>query len=191
MIAGDTMIQWLDITREISVIKQMDDFFQSYSDKLVTGSTSDEAIINLNNDNIKVHDLYGWTKVEYLKKRYISTNEWVKMIIDEIRISVTMTADSIIAAYQPGDPVRGFHGEIKYPYKIRNVNMISAEDMIRITNKPSVDNHDMFFHPIVIQAFHKPEYAYDIYTKSGFYNAGEFHMFCNNGENFNTHILYK
>lgn len=191
MISANTTVHWIDIYRGTSDIKNVNDFFQAYSDKLTTSNIAEESIIDLSKENVKIHDLYGWTNVTYVKKKYISTNEWVEVLVNEIPLSVVMTADTLIAAYQSGDPVRGFHGEVKYPYKTRNISMIEDGDMIRITNKPSDDNDVMFFHPMVIQAFHKPKCAYEIYTKSGFYNAGGYHLLCNSGENFHTDLLYK
>lgn len=193
MISENTNVHCLDIREERSIIKSIEEIFQMYSSRLIFDSSTKEFIIDLKKYDIKIHDLFGWTKIEYLKKKHISPSDWRELHIPSICDPITMTADSIMAVY-PKEPksIRGFHGETKYPYELRNIHMINDNEKIRLINKsdPNI-NETIFFVPTLTSSEYRSEYAYEIYTKSGFYNAENFHLFSTLDSNILPRSGYK
>lgn len=192
MVVGNTKVHCLDIYEERSIIKSIEEIFQMYSSRMNFDSSTKEFTIDLRNYDVKIHDLFGWTKVECLKKRHVSPKDWRELHVSLVSKPITMTSDSVIAVYPKIESIRGFHGETKYPYEIRNIHMINDNEKIRLVNKPDPNISEIIFsEPTLTSSSCRYDHAYEIYTKSGFYNAENFHLFSSLEDNILSKSGYK
>lgn len=215
MINGRVEIQWLDVNSKISITTTVKDLFKRYSDFMVPGENPYEPEIRFNkkrNPDLKVRDLFGWSKVLCIKKKYISDDpdKWCILKPNYYSVSeIVLTNDSLVPIYSVHgeeeclDESNGYHGATLYGYRVRSVQMTSDKDRIRVMSSM----HDTVgegcrerFYKINVLSLGEDtridEYGYEIYTKSGFYNASyngdcKFHLFASENKINGNKIMYK
>lgn len=212
MINGSVTIQWLDIDHRTANNTTVRELFKTYSDKMLPCKDPCEYEIRFGKDlpAVKIRDLFGWSRLLCIKKKYIydAPEKWNSL---ETHCSgsgnskIVLTNDSIIPVYdeQLHSSV-GFHGERKYGYIIRSINMMRNQDRIRVLNKISNQlggGTKVEFVTGTISSANSDEYfidecGYEIYTKSGFYNASQigkckYHLFASEGKVNGNNIKYK
>lgn len=207
MINGNVKIQWLDINNKTSNTTRVKELFKTYSDYMKPGEDPYEYEMTFGKDrNIQIRDLFGWSRVLCIKKRYIGDDPEKWNLLETFdNDKIILSKDSIIPLYDVKlDTSIGFHGEIKYGYKIRSIHMIQDDERIRILNKISsqlgggtrVEFDKAIALGIKSDSHRIDEYGYEIYTKSGFYNASHigdcrFHLFASENKKNGNKIRYK
>lgn len=172
MLFPNTNIKWMDVKSGQVKIGSVSSLFQQYSHK--AKKTNDCQIIRFdNNEEVKITDMYGWTKILYIKK-ISDIKEWVRCYFEGI--SLIVTDDTVIPIYNPNDFVKGFHGETNYAITFKSVGCTSTNDLVRVKVLGEYTANENEFRNV----YYKPEYqisdAYIINTKSNFYNANNVHL---------------
>lgn len=197
MLHPDTIVHCIDTeTRHIHVT-QICKLFQLYSHKMEK-IDEDDFEIKLEPGTLKVKDLLGWTDVTSIRKLLgINQRYWGVFGIPPIPITV----DTLIPVFDVEKPIHGFHGDIRYKWWIKELMNLNDSDFIKIRDPRSKLYHFMqvrsfreinrwtFSHSVddlkeVIRIAHDyspdlvtlTDFAYQIFTKSGFYNVGSLYL---------------
>lgn len=167
-------VQMMDVKNGYSKKVQMNKMFQIFADDIEC--ISNKYILNFNKDyksyNIKITDLYGWTNVLFIMKQVCNNINWKS--IKSANKEIIVSDDTLIPTYDINHPYRGFHGEVKYPYILKNPEKLSEDDWIRLHRAKDKDGNDIEFgHPIVYDYVSDEKYGYFLITKSRFGNIND------------------
>ena len=179
LIYKDQQIQFIDVNKELMKKDSIENIYQMYSHKIELYDNKFSYINFADKDNVKISDLYGWTEIfRFAKMPNINTWKSIKVADKEIIIS----SETLIPCYDINNPYRGFHGEVKYPYILKNPEKLTSEDWLRIHRGKDQNNNDIEFdHPIVNDFIpNNNEYGYDIITKSRFGNVNDVQILLSN-----------
>lgn len=192
MIHSKTKVQWADVNRSDVQSGPISLLFQSFTFK-ASRSGFTEIIQFTDDDNVKITDWTGWTNILCIKKIatsisipeqprdhhtiYVQDTLWHKLISGNKEIIISKNAT--IPIYKPTEAISGFHGEIKYPYVIKYPFDIKSGELIRILDID--DNTPAGFGEVNINPCSGCQFGYEIYTKSKFFNANDFHLFGSEG----------
>lgn len=181
MIHPDTPIRWLGIYDQTVHNTTIADLYRKYIERShPTDVLGDVNFITFDEERyVKIQDWYGWTDIISIERHSnIPLRSWrdVSLFYDHHR-KIRVTSDELIPVYEQERAMRGFHGEIKYPYILKRSKDLEIDDRLRIRD---VD------YPVrtefsLIQSNEVPngdkDYGYRIITKSRFYNANGFHLY--------------
>lgn len=170
MLFKNTRIQLLDISNKVSIDDTIGNVFSKYFIK------SDElGSIDFNDMNVKISDWTGWTQLLQIRR---IENKDIKFLHlhstenDKLeRTSIYLTEDHIIPSYSL-NTMNGFHGEVKYSYEMKYV----MDDNITMRVFDLSKMNWQAFKDMNTGDIISDNYGYEIYTKSGFYNANNLHL---------------
>ena len=183
MILPDTIVQWIDVKTEKVHIGGVSDLYRAYAHKANHNNNTSQIMFD-RDSNVKITDSWGWTDVICIKK------------FDGIDCVAILNANghqlrchhtTLIPFWDIHNPVKGFHGEMKYPFEVATLHKILAELMNEgwdgdrvsfIVKIRSQDSDPRDFAIIKISDIGDRKNwsetsCYQIITKSGFYNAND------------------
>lgn len=187
MLSGYTQIQWIDTNKKITQNNTISKLFQSYVERTENGFDQTLGVIidEINfdeTDGLKVKDWYGWTSVIKIIRYYKCHGRLC--LIENNENSLPINENGIFPVYDPNNPIKGFHGEIKFPYEVKNVTSLKNGDYARFISYNYESEELKDFTKIQILYYHESlDDLYWIITKSGFFNANKFHLACNKLDN--------
>ncbi len=181
MISATSMINWLDLYEKHQIHDTIENMVQRYAEKMhIFPIIGNESFYIPENDYIMMEDLYGWTQMESIGKYSVSSySYWVEVEAGENKIIVDSFA--LIPVFDIDDPKQGFHGELKYPYKLKNPEKILPTDYVRI--KRGIADTE-FVHPKVSKSDYSSDHYYEIITKSRFVNVNNIYILADNKVTF-------
>lgn len=173
MIDSTTNVRWMDVKSGQVRIGPVSSLFQSYAHK--AKKTTDYQIISFDDNNeVKITDMYGWTKIIFIKKITNVAIGWVRCWFEEIPLIIT--DDTIIPIYDPNDIVKGFHGETKYGITYKSIRSTTYDDLVRIKVFGEYTTNENEFRNVNYKPEDQISDGYIINTKSNFYNANNVHL---------------
>lgn len=174
-----TNIRWIDTNNERSTSNSVKVLFQVYAHKARELKEGYHRI-EFNDDSMKITDWYGWSTIKAINRiRPERQIDWFGVI--SANQGIVISRETIIPIYDETKPMRGFHGEIKYPYILKDVNSINPCDKVRIKNGMIGDEMIEFSNTIIKYCGDVIfDYGYEIETQSGFFNANNIHMYGSN-----------
>lgn len=188
MLSGFTKIQWIDINKKVSRHDTISKLFQSYIERSENKFDSNSGLtfneINFDEtDGLKVKDWYGWTSVIKIIRHDKCDGRYCLIETDEI--SLVMNEYGLFPVYDPDNPIKGFHGEIKFPYEVKILTALKNGDYARLLTQEYESFENLKdFQQIKITYYNDPCINYYwLITKSGFFNANHFHLACNQFNN--------
>lgn len=191
MLDNRVNVQWLDVNRNISRHDSINKLFQSYIEKSKSETDNSGRLFDVvtldESDGVKIKDWYGWTSV--LKIIHYNYYEGRLCHIKSNKDSIFINEYGLFPIYDPSRSIIGFHGEIKFPYEVKHVKDLKNGDTTRVSKHKDENNNLEEFPKIEIE-YISPDTTdvYWIITKSGFFNANNFHLVCkeinNSKENF-------
>ena len=142
--------------------------------------TKDELeMICFDRGNILIKDWDGWTELRSINKRKIKdSDEFFSIslysnpddfiIVERNKLIPIFTQSSI------DNPIKIFHGGIKYEKINKLVTEINDEDSIKVYDKLKY-----FQHPIIkkVTEIKRDVFLYNVITKSGYFNLSNFYLF--------------
>ena len=137
----------------------------------------DGDIIDLSKLNVKIKDWTGWTQLLsiHIIKNQTDMNWKILTPKDENMPGYKLILkDEILPIYSHNATIKGFHGEVKYKYSLCHIDDISNEIILR-AKIPYIMEWQMFLQMDSTDTEMDCN-GYKIYTKSGFYNAGIYHL---------------
>lgn len=179
MIHPDTPIRWLDTHDENVRKNTVAEIFAKFAEHATALSGDTSEITFGDTSTIKVQDWYGWTDLLAIT-RYsnVPLEAWRKIALmyDEERF-IRVTQTELIPVYEHERATRGFHGELKYPYILKNPGKLEVNDRLRVRDVtyPTRQEFSTVYYKEIPNG--DKDYAYGIVTKSRFYNANGFHLY--------------
>lgn len=182
MISSVTNVHILDIDKEANCNGSIASFFAHYS-YLWKSISENESEIDFSGMNVKIKDWTGWTQLNKIV-RIENNRPWSRMVCTDLLqefYGSIIIRDQMIPVYDNSLSKPGFHGEVKYKYILRNdlylngmekfvmrvfVNGEQWQQFIPMRLEPVLESNPM----------ENRHVGYDIYTKSGFFNANGFHL---------------
>lgn len=139
--------------------------------------------VNLEDENIKVKDWYGWTQLLGIEK-YINQKSTVSKISIKDSGECLQPNESVLyvdnnyllpifSEESIKRPSRGFHGEVIYKSTLKLAKNIGSDDMMRFSKKPEQFCHLINGCAVGASVFYK------IRTRSGMFNCSNFHVMDN------------
>ena len=195
MIHHSTPIHFLDINEGVDYNKDAEFLFTHYAHK-INVTDKGEEIVFTDNDNVKIMDWRGWTQIEKIEK---SINEnWYQLmpivipegLYNHQKFSpIEVSSDTLIPVYDPHKFIRGFHGEVKFEYKLKKVDQLSSTDQLRFLKLIDIYGNNHRFSSVTLYPTNSTIIGYKIYTKSEFFNAGVYHLYAS--DIVSENIFYK
>lgn len=180
MLHPNTEVQWMDVPSQKVYTDTVMKMYQMYSHKATKFLEGSETVYSYSSipDKVKIQDWYGWTDVKVIK-RIEGISEWVYLIIANHQLLVTN--QTLIPVYDIKNPFQGFHGETKYPFIVKPVQVMTLEDMVRIRMGKDSNGEEIEFTPtypgLIFQMKQRDcNHGYEIITQSGFFNAQNVHL---------------
>ena len=141
--------------------------------------------------DVKVKDWTGWTQLLSIIK-IPSDGSWVRLVQEDSFHGISLSIDDLVPVYYPDNCIRGFHGERKFLYTLKEALSIGKDDYLRERNltQPEDEEYKQFTH-VYLMHFEDEVYesGYQVITKSGFFNGSDFHLF--SGDQMFTDVRYK
>lgn len=177
---ANSIIHILDIDSSESIQDTISHIFWKYGYK-VQREPGFVNSIDFSEMNIKIKDWTGWTQLLKIRECEAEPFDWIGLEPTDPNIKkFIQLKDCNIALYDKDTSTHGFHGEVKYKYTIRDYQYLKNQDKVTMRILvPYQEQWQMFMDMKVlhISRFFAPELVgYEIYTKSGFYNANGFHL---------------
>lgn len=144
--------------------------------------------IDLSNNNIMIKEYMNWTRLTRID--VVSNDVWYNMQSSDDPTSyqsIKISDDTLIPVYDANEVIRGFHGEVKFHYRLKTPDEVLPGDKVRYMESGSQGNQ--IFIPINLSKIIDTSYGYILYTQSGFFNAANYHMF--SGDRHDSQIGYK
>jgi hypothetical protein len=166
MIHHSTLIKWIDVRSQEFHKDSIQKLYQTYSymeDKNLG------RIIFSDSNKIKIKDNTGWTDILSIKKG--SNKKWI-YIKSFSTLELKVDIEQQIPIYDTQKITKGFHGETLYHYDIIKAEKLIDGNLLRFGN--SFTNITFTFS--LFQNSSVSEDGYDLFTKSHFFNAGEFYL---------------
>lgn len=181
MLHPQTQIQYIDIKDGEPRYKSINAFYQEYShkSKLVISAPEEKLFeIDFTDMNVMITDLFGWTQVLKVKKIVIQVPiTWVDICAANKQI--LLSGSTLVPYYKLDETSRGFHGEVKHAYVLKNPSKADENDYLRIHNGETPTGEPTeFVRQEIIHTFESNTVTgYEIITKSRFFNANDIHLF--------------
>lgn len=183
MIHPSTQIQYLDIKVGEPRYKTINDLYQEYCHKAIDVISNKEYKVGeidfSETADVKITELFGWTDIIMLRKcQYLSSDiNWINIIA--ANKNVLVSDKSLIPFYEVDNTTRGFHGEVKHKYILKNPTKSVKGDYLRLHGgEDEKGNSIEFTNKILINPHHgyNVSYGYEIITKSRFVNGNDIHL---------------
>lgn len=172
---GNANIHVLDIDTETNMHKTIQDIFWNYAHR-ITQVDDNLSYIDLSGSNVKIKDWTGWTQLLKIERILVSRSNILKLGTDDAyNLNIL---DENIPVYENTTSIRGFHGEVKYKYRIHQYQYLKNQEKVLMRMIfPGEEKWQDFINIEVINSYIEEGVPfYRIYTKSGFYNANGFHL---------------
>lgn len=213
MISNDSLVRCLDIRKEITQNATIETIFYlySYSAQNEMDDQGNRIIYFGPNESeyVKLEDLNGWTNLKYIKQipmENIGSDYILSIMLSTLENKVTdiylgLNSDDLIPLFDPNDSIKGFHGEIKYKYKltsadelISNYDQIKKESCCYLRDGKNEEKYNKYMEisslkKIFLKDIMEKTYLYEIKTHSGWYVANNVLLY--NGEIAKQENLYK
>lgn len=150
----------------VSKIDTVEKLYQEYSHMV---RRFDEKICGIyfgRNSPVKITDLFGWSSLLILRK-ITDKGRW-KRIITANGKEIIVHRYSLIPVYDTLKYQNGFHGEVKYPYVLKNPDKLLPSDTLRLR-----DINNEFSTVTVEDIDDTDDYRFEIVTKSRFCNVND------------------
>ena len=124
---------------------------------------------------INVTEQFNWTRIVKLIK--IAGNcKWKRVNIENTHIY--LNDFSLVPVYDIDEAYTGFHGEVKYPYKVKNISDLVSGDNIRLRRGKNSKGEEIEFGTSISIEDDEitTEYAYGLETMSGFFTGNNIHL---------------
>lgn len=201
MIHSSTKIHILDINEKISLNATIADVYRNFS--RFQKHVGDRLVVDLSNENVVIKDWTGWTKLYKMEKIEKKAGEkdiewdWIERLEPhDFLFYDTFVSDAIIPVYSKDISRPGFHGEVKYKYILKEYH--NLKEMNQFTMRLMLDSENwqkfisVHLEPLSPNyVFENASIGYEIYTKSGFYNANGFHLCSSDTRIEDSKELYK
>jgi hypothetical protein len=169
-----TTVQWLDKKEERSYIDKVLSLFTKYS--TYAKESNGELVIDFNQHSqiVYIVDGFGWTALQSIRK-VNKKCDWKSIVAPR---SFTATEDTLIPVYDTSNYKIGFHGEVKYDFKVIPVSELTQGDKLRVRRLTDDNGNKMEYQEVdsVITTSDDPLMGYELITRSGFFNANNIHM---------------
>lgn len=175
MIHGNSLLRVLNISdknseaRDISVSKLFTEFYH-LSDKV--SEIYEYIDFPRTGIQLDVRDMNGWTQLIRIDK--MKKNEYMSMLTVGSN-NVLITIDELVPLYE-NNPVKGFHGEMKYPYTLCSAGLIKSGRFSDMLCRVIIDTTDTLLHTNVIKRYTAVNEVYRIIVKSRFYNCNNIYL---------------
>lgn len=182
-----TNIRWIDTNKQRSTSNSVKILFQAYA-HMAKELKKDYYRIEFNDDSVKITDWYGWSTITAINRiKPEKQIDWFGLSI--ANQGIVVSRETVIPIYDEDNPMKGFHGEVKYPYILKDINSINQYDKIRIRNGMIGDMMVEFSNANIKYCNNVIfDYGYEIETKSKFFNADNIHM-CGSNETRRTIVF--
>ena len=174
MIRGDSIIEWLDDTRQRDGRCTVSEFMIEYAAKM----DKDGQLIFNGDEHMYIRDGLGWTSLFKIARVNFFSVSWINIKSDHASINVDALA--LLPIFDPSISKKGFHGELLHKYNVldpSNVEELDKDAYMHIIN----DDFSIYtFEKISMSKSNiqeEPSRGYDIFTKSKFFNSNGFHMY--------------
>ena len=180
MIHPKTVIDVLDIKDSSIHSGSVKEIFQHYIEYMENFEDK-SVLIDFEHRglDVKIKDWTGWTRLQSIVKMP-TDGAWVRLVQEDSFHGLSVTIDDLVPVYYPDKFINGFHGETKFLYILKEALSIGADDYVRVRNltQPEDEEPRQFAH-VYMMHFEDEVYksAYQVITKSGFFNANDFHLF--------------
>lgn len=185
MIFPSTQVQWMDVTTEKVRIDSIMSMYQTYSyreynyeENRVSEKISE---ILFEEETVKTTDGWGWTDVIAIRKIDMTACAFVQANGHQLRLC----PETLIPIWDINNPVKGFHGEMKYPYEVMSIGYLFSKclddehnppenPIVKIRSQDSDPRDFAQLKSVTLKDSHRAyNHSYQIITKSGFYNAND------------------
>lgn len=186
LIFKDQKIQFMDIRAELMVNDTIEHIYQKYS-HMIKSFDQRTSFIDFKDDrvNAKISDVYGWTQLLTISKVNEVYHKWKRVKVAD---KETIISDvTFLPCYDIKNPYKGFHGEVKYHYKLKHPSKLNSDDWIRIHRGKDENGNDIEFDHPIVEDFNpsKIECGYSIISKSRFGNVGDIEILLTNSVTMN------
>lgn len=186
MIHPSTQIDLLDLERGENMHCSIEEVFQKYAEYIEWRNVNkglDWGSLAFHDrfpEKIKIQDWMGWTELKsILVQKTYGIVEWCKLqtATDDF---INVTARKLIPIWDPNVTIRGFHGETKYAFHLKEASEIVEGDLLRTrryySESVSISDPSQFV-PVTKIDSESDALFYQINTQSKFYNANDFLMY--------------
>lgn len=175
-LAGNNIVQVLDIEKGESWRGPLETLFQNYAAQLTYEKPKDGCMkTTFHPNDLHITDWTGWSKVEciirYMYDRECPNKDWVKLSVKGS--SVVCTTESVVLDWQDAYSRRSFQGRPLWSYEavaLSDLKLTSVGRVLDLNDSSPVP----FFDKYVIEPIeHDYPVFYEIYTHSRFYNVNK------------------
>ena len=124
---------------------------------------------------INITEQFNWTRIIQLNQ-VKGPFQWKLAKVENTYLY--MNKHTLIPVYDIEEAWSGFHGEVKYPYKIKTIQDLQEGDNIRLRRGKDVKGEEIEFgtHIDIGEEEVTTDYAYSLETASGFFTGNNIHL---------------
>lgn len=184
MVGLDNKIQIIDVRSGQEMSLTIEAFLMSWAHHLSEDDEKHQLYI-FDKDEIKIRDLVGWTNlISITLWKHVNNLDLLRFISIEDNFSSILysTPDQIFPIYDNNlTNTIGFHGEVVYNYKLKNIKKVKENELFRIkshTDKNTLIKSDfMRLSEIEHKGSNYQNKAVDICTQSKFCNVNNIYIY--------------
>lgn len=194
MIHPQSKVTWMDLTEGGKVYTDtIDAIFEKHAIN-VHQIGKDVSVIAFGAENgpkIKIQDWTGWTNVMTIWKHMSIGERWITIsAIGLPEWFVNVSEYELVPFYDPDDSKQGFHGEVKYAYRLKHPEKRLSTDHMRVRGGEDFFKDNPQFTKVHIEPMvdDGTSHGYQIYTLSTFMSANGFHLYASDEVDVNLLI---